>query len=173
MALRTWEEDTGGGTNISPKENIPIGLNRGQLAWVDAMGFTNVLQSAKVLRCPQDTKKPPINPAFPVRISYFLNLDANETYPQLITAGDDNLAIGDEKYLRSDNTTGVYDVVMPGILEITTNTIITWTWVRHGHTGNISFADGSVAEESTSGLMNSFQYNFNGTPATTNRLAIP
>ncbi len=173
MSLRAWEDDGNSETNSMPK-HIPIGPNNGQLAWVDAMGFSNVLQSAKILRCPQDTEKPPTNPDFPVRISYFLNLDADETYPQLILAGDDNLALADGIHPRPSQGSAEGDVpVEQGILEVATNTTVVWTGTRHHFVGNISFADGSVAEESTSGLISAFQYNFNGTPATTNRLAIP
>lgn len=118
-------------------------------------------------------KIPPTNPAFPVQISYFLNLDARETYPQMVLSGDDDLVIGDGKHPRPTDNAAEGDVpVTPGILQITTNTPIAWG-KRHRYGGNISFADGSVAEESFLGLQTVLQYNFNGTPATTNHWAIP
>lgn len=173
MALQTLESDNGGEKTPMPRR-IPTGPDSGQLVWVDAMGLSNVLHSSKILKCPFDTENPPTNPVFPVRISYFLNLDAYETYPQMIRLGDDNLAIGDGKHPRPLHSAAEGDVpVKPGLLEIATNTTIVWTGTRHVYIGNISFADGSVAAESADGLMNAFQYNFNGTPVTTNRLAIP
>ena len=173
MALNVWEGDGNGETNPAPR-HIPTGLNSGQLAWIDEMGFSNVLRSAQVLGCPADTEKPSTNPAFPIRISYFLNLDANKIYPQLVLSGDDNLAVGDGIHPRPYHGAAEGDIpVKPGILEATTNTTMVWTGTRHHDVSNISFADGSVAMESTIGLINVFQFNFAGTPMTTNRLAIP
>lgn len=174
MALRTWEADGWRETN-STVESIPSGLNSGQKAWIDVMGMSNVLRSAKILRCPADREDAPTNsPGFHVRISYFLNLDASETYPQMILSGDDNLVIGDRKHPRPVDGAAEGDIpVKSGILEITTNTEIAWTGKRHGFVASIGFADGSVAEESFSGLNNAAQCNVGDTPTTTNHWAIP
>jgi prepilin-type processing-associated H-X9-DG protein len=126
--------------------------------------MSNELITPKILICPADHEHIPatnwttdFNNS---HISYFLNPDASEAYPQEIMSGDDNLAINDVP-------------VKSGWLLLSSNTPVSWTATRHIHVGNIAFADGSVAEESSSGLQNAFQLSFNGTPFTTNRIVIP
>jgi prepilin-type processing-associated H-X9-DG protein len=139
-------------------------LNPGQKAWLKFISLSpsNELSLAKILRCPADTNPSVITDStgHKIDISYFLCLDASETYPQMILAGDDNLAVN-----------GV--PVKPGILEITNCDAVSFTSARHGHVGNIAFADGSVSEVSSLGFQNALQYATNGTPFATNRLAIP
>jgi prepilin-type processing-associated H-X9-DG protein len=93
-------------------------------------------------------------------ISYFVNVDAREIYPQMILFGDDNFAVS--------NTP-----VKSGLLLLSKNTPLSWTMARHGRVNNIAYADGSVAGVSSSGLRSSFQLSFQGSPITTNHLAIP
>lgn len=85
-------------------------------------------------------------------------MEATESYPQMLFSGDDNLTVNGRNH-----------PVKSGILEITTNTEIGWMETRHIKVGNISFADGSVAEVSASGLQSALQ----NTGVATNRLAIP
>jgi prepilin-type processing-associated H-X9-DG protein len=89
-------------------------------------------------------------------ISYFLGLDASTNSPQAVLCGDDNFAIS-----------GV--PVKSGLLEISTNTPVTWTATRHVNQGNIGLADGSVQQVTQAGLRQAFQQ----TGLATNRLAIP
>ncbi|HEV2330449.1 MAG TPA: hypothetical protein VGY56_16830 [Verrucomicrobiae bacterium] len=140
-----------------------VGLNAGQVAWINAMkGCSNALTSSKILQCPAD-KETPITTGptgLKIRISYYLNLDANEGYPQQIMAGDDNLSIG-----------GV--PIKPGIFELTSNAPVSWSDTRHIRVGNILLCDGSVDQVSSSSLQNAAAYSFPGTPYATNRVAIP
>ena len=85
-------------------------------------------------------------------ISYFININAAEAYPQMLLSGDDNFEIG-----------GV--PVKSGLLELSTNTPISWTAKRHKFVGNLAIADGSVQQVTQSGLRSAL--------VTTNRLAIP
>jgi prepilin-type processing-associated H-X9-DG protein len=164
VEMRVWQGDNNPEHPLSAAvtNETLLNINRGQRAWVKGMGLTNLLASAKTLRCPADTTPAETNDLsrLHVKISYFLNLDANENYPQTLLMGDDNFAIS-----------GV--PVKLGILELSTNTSVTWFGGRHGRIGNIGFADGSVAEESDAGLQTALEYSLNGTPMTTNRLAIP
>ena len=126
--------------------------------------MSNELSMPKILICPYEKKH------FPAanfttdfnnsNISYFLNLDARKAYPQELLSGDDNFAINGTP-------------VKSGLLLLSTNTAISWTAERHVHRGNLSFADGSIAEESSSGLRNSARMSVEGTDITTNRMAIP
>jgi hypothetical protein len=172
MALRVWHGDCGP-ESIPMTNAIPPGLNDGQVAWINQMGLSNILHSTNILRCSADMEKAPANPAFPVRISYFLNPGASETYPQMILSGDDDLLIGDGKHPRPVDGPAEGDVpVTPGILNFTADKTIAWG-KRHGYCGNLGFADGSVTEGSSLGLANAIQYSTNGTPWATNRWAIP
>lgn len=155
MAMRIWEGDNTENPKIPTNENIPLGLNSGQLAWIDEMGFSNIVSSRKILLCPADKDPTPTNPAFPIRISYFMNVDVAKTYPQMMISGDDNLA-----------TNGI--PVGSGLLKITSTMPVSWTAARHKYCGNIAFADGSVAEES-----NQTMTNWVGGTDLTNRIAIP
>lgn len=168
VATRIWENDTGPGTApLEPKDQTigfkeANGLNSGQIAWINAIGISNIVGLSKELQCPADIETPITTNAagLKIRISYFLNLDANEGYPQEILSGDDNLAASGAP-------------VKPGVIEISLNTPISWAAGRHGRVNNISFADGSVDEVSQSMLKSMTSNSFNGTPLFTNRFAIP
>jgi prepilin-type processing-associated H-X9-DG protein len=126
--------------------------------------MSNELVTPKILICPSDREHIPAtnfqNDFNDSHISYFINPDAAEAYPQMLMSGDDNFAIG-----------GV--PVKSGLLISPSNTSLSWTAARHHSVGNIGFADGSVSEVSTLGLQSALVLSTNGTPITTNRLAIP
>ena len=89
-------------------------------------------------------------------LSYFVALDAQDTFPGMCLTGDRNLAVN--------------DVPAPhGVLQIWTNTAVTWFGPRHGNSGNIALADGSVQVVSSSRL----RLFLSQTGMGTNRLAIP
>jgi prepilin-type processing-associated H-X9-DG protein len=121
--------------------------------------MSNELSTPKILHCPNDMAHIEANSFASLassNISYFVGLDARETDPQALLSGDDHFEIG-----------GV--PVKSGLLEISTNTSIAWTSVRHKFAGNILLADGSVQSANNSILTNWF-----GHPGfATNRLAIP
>lgn len=126
--------------------------------------MSNELSTPRILICPADVDHFPAtnfqNDFNNSHISYFLNPDVNESYPQMIMSGDDNLT-----------TNGV--PVQPGVLELSANVSLGWTSARHYHFGNLSFADGSVSEESSQGFQNAFELSTNGTPFLASRLVIP
>ena len=123
--------------------------------------ISNELSTTKILICPADADHVVASNFSNFNnsnISYFVNVEATESYPQMLFSGDDNLTVNGRNH-----------PVKSGILEITTNTEIGWMETRHIKVGNISFADGSVAEVSASGLQSALQ----NTGVATNRLAIP
>jgi prepilin-type processing-associated H-X9-DG protein len=166
LACRDWE---GQNDNYYPMQlSVTNGGAREMVTTGDVAHcfqvMSNELISPKYLICPADRKHfqaanwtTDFNNS---HISYFLNPDASEAYPQQIMSGDDNLAVN-----------GV--PVKSGLLLLPTNAEISWTVERHGHVGNLSFADGSVVEESSPGLRNAAQLSVQGTPITTNRIVIP
>jgi prepilin-type processing-associated H-X9-DG protein len=179
MACRVWEGDNGSITNAfvaAIRTNVDtVGLNSGQIAWINLMRpSSNILSSLKILQCPSDHETPTTtnSAGLKIRISYFLNLDANEGYPQQLLSGDDNLVLG--KPGQSEPVEGfVGPPVKPGILLISTNTLVSWTRTRHVGRGNVSLADGSVSATSSMGLQNAVRFSLEGTPFPTNRIAIP
>ena len=174
LAFRIWEGDN---NNHYP---MAVSVTNGGVMESIAMGnvvdcfrnLSNELSTTKILLCPADyhhtlaTNFDTLNNS---NISYFIGLDASETYPQRLLSGDDNFVVNGS-------------TVSSGLQSISTNTPILWGPGRHGvpvdyfwaprphdFVGNLGFADGSVAEESPNGLQQAFQQ----TGLATNRLAIP
>jgi prepilin-type processing-associated H-X9-DG protein len=163
LAYRLWEGDNNDKypmfvsvTNGGTMELIVIG---NVAACFQVM--SNELSTPKILYCPAD-KDRIVATNFTTdfknsKISYFVGLDVtNEMNPRILLSGDDNFAIGSIP-------------VKSGLLELPTNTPISWTAARHKFAGNIGFADGSVQEVTTEGFQNALRQ----TGVATNRLAIP
>ena len=175
LAFRIWEGDN------FDKYPMQVSVTNGgamELALAgDAVGIfrtmSNELSRPKVLFCPLDIGRhyatnftTDLNHQ---TISYFVALDAEDKYPQMILSGDDNLEVNGVR-------------ARPGILNLPPNTSVKWTEnERHGRPqqrsilkqhlriGNIGLADGSV--QSTTTLI--FQSALVNTGFATNRLVIP
>jgi prepilin-type processing-associated H-X9-DG protein len=126
--------------------------------------MSNELGTPKILICPSDPEhisatnfQDDFNNS---HISYFINPDADQSYPQEIMFGDANLAID-----------GV--PVKSGLVTLPSDTHVSWTATRHINVGNIGYADGSIAEASDAGLQSALALATNGTPNMVNRFAIP
>jgi prepilin-type processing-associated H-X9-DG protein len=122
--------------------------------------MSNEFTTPRILHCPDDTEHTEPTNNFSTgfsdaNISYFFNLDATETNPQMILIGDDNLAVNGVR-------------VPPGILNPPTNSSVTWTKERHNGTGNIGLTDGSVQQVTTQGLISAIS-----NAAAPSRLVIP
>jgi len=122
------------------------------------VAMSNELSTPKVLLCPEDKERTTAtnwligNP----NISYFLGLDARESAPQVLLAGDRNLM-----------TNGVS--VGSGLLELTTNLTVGWTSRMHNNAGNVLFGDGHVDALSN----NRLQEQLINSSIATHRLVIP
>ena len=176
LSFRIWEGDN------NNKYPMAISVtNGGAMEWIATNDvaacfrvMSNELSTPKILICPADFKRIPAtnfdNDFNASHISYFIGVDADEAYPQRLLSGDDNFQING-------------DVVGPGVLSLSTNTLLEWGPGRHGYdpnrhfwtprpkhfVGNLGYADGSVSEDSDSGLQRDLQL----TGLATNRLAIP
>ena len=121
--------------------------------------LSNELSTPKVIVCPLDSRRPATNwwsaDLENSKVSYFVGLAAEESFPQMILAGDRNITTG---YLPRNGT-----------LWITTNRPVGWTAQIHTNAGNICFSDGSVQAFTSAGLKQHYQRS--GLPAT--RLAVP
>jgi len=128
--------------------------------------LSNSLSSPNTLHCYDDRRRKAaqsFSQGFSnTNISYFFNLDAPATYPQLILAGDCNVSV-------DSLTTG------PGLLTVSTNTVFAWTKTDlHRGVGNLLLADGSCLEVTSNGLNRAFAEAFNAsTNITSARLVIP
>src|SRR6266699_2191246 len=96
--------------------------------------MSNELSTPKVLLCPADAgrRNADLFQTFDnSHLSYFVGAEAENTNPQSLLSGDDNLLIG-----------GV--AVKRGLLELGTNQPVGWSSARHVFQGNVALADGSV-----------------------------
>lgn len=156
LAFRIWEGDNGNQypmavsvTNGGAMELIDAGDVAGCLR----IGMSNEMNTAKILVCPNDsgrtftTKWDDLNNS---HISYFLSADAKEDYPQMVLDGDDNLA-----------TNGVR--ARSGLLNVSSNSPVSWFGSRHGGCGYLGLADGSV----------DLRQGFQGAGLPTNRIVVP
>jgi competence protein ComGC len=175
LSFRIWEGDNG------DKYPMQVSVTNGGAMELAVAGnasaifrvMSNELSTPKILVCPNDTGRhyatnftTDLNHQ---TISYFVGLDAEDKYPQMILSGDDNLAVNGIR-------------VQPGILNLSTNVSVEWTEnERHGQPqqwsfrnqhlriGNIGLADDSVQTTTTSALKSALA----NTGAATNRLVIP
>ena len=157
IAFRLWEGDN------NDKYPMAVSVTNGGAMELIATGnvaacfqvMSNELSTPKILLCPEDTKRiaaTNFSTGFSgANISYFINADAVETYPQMILDGDDNLLVDGKP-------------VQPGILNLRPGTTIGWTKDRHHGVGNIGMADGSVQQTTSRSLNSAFGSCTNGVP---------
>jgi hypothetical protein len=162
LAYRDWEGKHGDKfpMEASVTNGGTMELANGEDAWINFSVMSNELNTPKVLICPADTDKIAAT-NFTTdfnnnKVSYFVDLDADETNPQMFLSGDDNFEIN-----------GI--TVKSGLLQLSTNAPISWTATRHHFSGEIAFTDGSVQMMSNSYLTNCLHQ----IGLATNRLAIP
>ncbi len=171
VAYRDWGEDHFDqyplgtiGTNNGTTGLLRAGIPDSQLAFWNFAIMSNMLPTPKVLHCPADnhtTLATSFTNGFSnSNISYFVSVNAAEDYPQMILSGDDNLAINGTP-------------VKSGVLEISSNDLVTWTDERHRKCGNIGLADGSAQQVTSQGMQMALQNACAATTNSPNRFAIP
>jgi prepilin-type N-terminal cleavage/methylation domain-containing protein len=145
-----WQAST------NPPERLDL-TNAERVASV-FLALSNKLATPKILICPADTRMPANTWGGLTRsnISYFVGLDAGDTFPQMLLAGDRNLT-----------TNGV--PAGPGLVRITTPVAWGFTKAMHRHSGNVVLGDGSVQQMSRARL----PADVAAGGAFTNRLLIP
>lgn len=159
MAFRVWEGDDLDlyPMSVSLTNGVVMELiQNGNVLWVFKV-MSNEISAPQLLHCPADKAHfaaETFGQLSNSNISYFLNLDASEANPQAVLTGDSNLKINGQP-------------VKSGLVSIRTNDAVAWQSNRHGASGNIGIADGSVQSAS----LRSLQIYFN--KAATNRIAIP
>lgn len=163
IGFRIWEGDHGdqSPTQLSVTNGGAMELAlTGDVAGIFRTMSNELSSMPKVLVCPQDKQHiaaTNFTTGFSsANISYFVTLDAGDSYPQMTLAGDDNLVVNGKP-------------VQPGILNLVTNATVGWTMERHHGAGYVAFFDGSVAQINSATLQQAFQ----PTVTATNRLVIP
>jgi competence protein ComGC len=177
LSFRIWEGDNN--DNYPMAVSVTNGGAMESVARGDVVNcfrvMSNELSTPVILSCPVDTSHTPAHSFGPgfnsSNISYFVGVDADESYPQRIMCGDDNFLINGS-------------LIKSGLVPYPTNVSIAWSHGRHDdpsrmpflgiplqhhYCGNIGYADGSVAELSNDGLQDAFLQS----DVVTNRLAIP
>ena len=162
LAFRTWAQYYGDNypmqvsvTNGGTRELIQSGK-----VYPHFLVMSNELNTPKILVCPEDKTRGPIS-SFTTNfgdanISYFIGLDAQATQPQMLLAGDRNLEF--------DGVT-----TKTGIVNLTTNNMLSWTKAMHRRRGYVLLVDGSVHLTDKDQLVQLLR----ATGTATNRLAIP
>jgi prepilin-type processing-associated H-X9-DG protein len=159
LAFRLWSSDHAG-QNPMMVSNI-VGGTLEDVAFGPVYRhfqvLSNELGTPIILACPSDKRSPAKYWATygPTNLSYFVGVDADETKPQMLLAGDRNILGG----VKLSN----------GLMEITTNQVVSWSPEIHKNFGNIALADGSV-QQTTSETINEL---IQQTGVETNRLTIP
>lgn len=161
LSFREWELDHSDKypDQVSVTNGGTMELVRTGIAYVNFLVMSNELSTPRILVCPNDRNRIAATNWSSLRngnISYFVGLDAAETYPQMLLSGDDNFTVNAVKPKR-------------GVLELRTNNTIAWLPTRHSYGGNIGLADGSVQGFSSV----NFQRALVDTGVVTNRLLMP
>jgi prepilin-type N-terminal cleavage/methylation domain-containing protein len=166
LAFRMWANDMGdrfpmqvtaieGGTMEPALQGLPVAT---------FASISNELNHPKPLVCPADKERnyaTNFEQLTAKNLSYFLGLDASETNPASILAGDRNLRVNGRS--------------RTGFIQINDPTTVTWGPKMHKqpgiqqHYGNIGLGDGS-AHEVTDPLL---QKQLIATGVATNRFAVP
>jgi prepilin-type processing-associated H-X9-DG protein len=175
LAFSQWSLDNDGKfpTQVSATNGGTMELVESGNVFVHFRVLSNELTTPKLVFCPNesdprrrmatslDAADPKqVTPFIPLTsdqsVSYFVGVDAQNRYPQMLLSGDRNLEID-----------GV--AAKPGIVALRSNNFIGWTRELHKRRGNVLFADGSV--QATTKLR--FSLSPEKTSVVTNRLAIP
>ncbi len=158
IAFQTWILNGSG-------YQMRIGTNHGGTFEYIATGETfrhfqvmsNELQTPTILVCPADTRSAAsdFTSMSNANLSYFVGIDAEDSYPQILLSGDRNLTNGPMTTNR--------------LLLLTSNSVVRWTREMHHPQGNVVLGDGSVQQMSLSRLREVLR----GSGAETNRLQMP
>jgi len=166
LALKVWEGDNGdkfpmafAATNDAEMKSLQSGN-----VYSLFQTISNELSTPKILHCPADGDyfwATNFETLGDTNISYFLNLDASDVYPNMILSGDDNLLVNGKP-------------VQSGISTLRKTDSLAWQNNRHNRVGNIGMADGSVQQVTIQGLQNAFTNSFADTNSPSiNRFVIP
>ena len=136
LAFRIWANDHDNAYPMhpdSPDPTIRADALAGNLTRIFQV-LSNELSIPKVVICPADTRQPAPNweSLATTNLSYFVGIDAEDTRPNMMLAGDRNLSIEGR--------------LLSGLVALGTNSPVSYTKELHQRAGNIGLADGSVQQ---------------------------
>ncbi len=161
LSFRLWEGDNG--------DKLPMDVPRasggskeyetGADTYRHFQVMSTQLFNPRILICPADDRiaAASFDQMKNQNVSYFVDLDANESDPQRFLDGDRNITGGTEP----EN----------GILKLVPGGPASWTSAIHNNKGNVGLADGSVQTASNPVLHSLLQNS--GDPTNTWRIALP
>ena len=160
IAFRLWANDNG--EKFPWVVDAANGGSLNSIDWTDHFrAVSNELVTPKVLYCPTDRQKA-AGQVWPApgldgdrHISFFVGLDAEETKPQTILAGDRNVY---------DAAAGVYDLTWTPAFG--TSIQATWDNTMHENNGYILLSDGSVQHATTQQLRDQIFANVSSSTST-------
>lgn len=127
------------------------------------LAISNEVNSPKVLVCNTDVTRVKVASWEPFtgngNLSYFAGLDAHESRPQTILAGDRNVTTNGRTAL--------------GVVTVALDSKLGFTRDLHKDHGNIALGDGSAAQVTPSGLQKQAEAHIRGGPWGLFRLAVP
>jgi type II secretory pathway pseudopilin PulG len=161
LAFRIWAGDNNNlyPSAVSTNQGGTMGFDTGANTFRHFQVLSNELGTPKILACPADTRAAAANFARlkNQNVSYFVDLEANDQYPQRFLDGDRNI-------------TGESDPEN-GILKLVPGQPASWTQDIHVNQGNLGLADGSVQQFSNDGLRAALRNS--GDPTNTWRISLP
>jgi prepilin-type processing-associated H-X9-DG protein len=161
LAVRIWSGDNGDKYPMEVPSNLGGSkeFTTGADVFRHFLVMSNELSTPRILVCPNDDRMAAADFAHlkNQNVSYFVGLDASETNPQMLLAGDRNITGG--------------SAPEKGILKLVPGGPAGWTAAIHNHNGNVALADGSVQSFSDSGLKEAVKNS--GDPTNTWRIALP
>jgi prepilin-type N-terminal cleavage/methylation domain-containing protein len=149
--------------------------------------MSNELSTPKVILCPSDATVRSVAANFMAlagnaNISYFVGGDAQDSYPQMILAGDRNIGTSSTSGgAAGGNVSGANGAATaPALINTTAGSLwglvsgsgffpAYWAWTSgdmHLKTGNLCLTDGSVASTTVSAMQSQFCNATNGFPST-------
>ena len=160
LSFRIFATDNGDRypMSLSTKQGGSLDYADSPEAFRHFQAMSNELSTPRILICPNDDREAASRweSLRNENISYFVGLQATQTAPHLLLAGDRNLT-----------TNGIR--VRSGIIELSTNAVVGWSRELHDGQGNIVLGDGSVQQVNARRLQD--QVATSGLATT--RLAVP
>jgi prepilin-type processing-associated H-X9-DG protein len=140
LSFRIWSPDSSDKFVMARSTNDLGTLEVANDAWRTFREMSNELATPLILACLSDSRTPATDFATlkNANISYFIGLDADETMPELLLAGDSHLSTGRPTSNK--------------VLTVQSNDVATWAGNRHQGGGNVALADGSVQQLSSAKL---------------------
>ena len=139
-------------------------LKKYQNNWMHWQALSNELSNPKVIRCPRDGNRPPVNSfatkkprgnrtAEPIGVhknksmSYFIGVEADESKPNNVLSGDRNIEYG--KYNNDNDSKGAKKKLGK---KFTGRNTVNWTESLHEGQGDLLLSDSSVQQASNAKL---------------------